>query len=967
MTAFAEIVLRPLVRLLNQWSFLGKFAVIGVLILVPLGIVAASQWSSTTHDIEFNAKELEGTEYIEEVRALAASIQARSVLAVAVRADPLLGDDAEIAAKISRLETEIDTALSKVDQVDARLGAGLRTPARWKEIRSIVVNRERASSKGSAGEEYAAAVAGLNDLIMNYVCNYSNLILDPDLNSYWLMDAACAKLPALGAGIVDVSSTMTGLSSSHREGESHDDREARDSRDVGVAGVVGDGGGKRAVKPGLDGVSLALAARRGAMLSTTEDLNTVNFQTAYSDDQERTGTGKLKSDVDPAMTALAASIKSFADVSARVLSNEPQDARQLMSLGLELTEKTDALFDTLMPHLTRMIEARVDAYRASRTLGLLATLGGAIGMLLMFSAFYSAVRNSVDALAEFTRRMIEGTSERFGVESQDEFSEIAEAFNEINATLQEARFLKSELEGQHQALEAQVVEVLEVVSKVADGELSVRARLQEGATDQVTDAFNKVKRGLHDLVAHLNGFIEEMGNVSRRHDEGDIDAEMPAHRFKGSYQQMAVGVNTMIAGHLAMNRKAMACVAEFGRGNFEAELARFSGKKAFINETIEAVRSNLKRVIADADGLVASAVAGSLTTRADASRHPGDFRKIVEGINNTLDAVTQPMADAASVLNQLAEADLRARVRGQYRGDHAKITDSLNRMAERLHGALGSVAELTNEVSHAAQQIASASQNVAAGASEQAGALEETSASLEQIASMARANTASTLEAKRMADGASKAAEGGAHAIGKMISSIGNIRQGAEDTAVIIRAINEIAFQTNLLALNAAVEAARAGEAGRGFAVVAEEVRNLALRSTEAASRTEKLIGKSVELATEGEQISGELGRAFQEILGAVSGVGAMVTQIATASDEQARGVQHVTAAVVDMEKVVHQSAGSSEQMSSTAEDLASRSRSLASMVAGFKLAPDVGANEGGLLRPPPLLGRAAVRRQAPS
>ena len=949
--ALLDTALNPFVRLLNRWSFLGKFALIGVLLLVPLGVVAVSQWSSTTHDIEFNAKELDGTEYIEAVRALATSIQARSVVAAAVRIEPSLGHDVEINAKISRLDAEIEAGLSSVDLVDDVLGEGLRTPARWKEVRSLVVDRARVGSDAAPGEGYAAAVAGLNDLVMNYICNYSNLILDPDLNSYWLMDAACAKLPALGAGIVDASSSMTSVSSSLRE-------QTRDGTDNAASG-----------NRGLGGAALGLAARRGAILSTTEDLKVVNFQTAYSDDRERTGSGKLQLDVDPAMTALAASMTAFGDTSARLLSNEPQDARQLLALGLDLTEKTDALFDKIMPHLNRMIKARVDGYVASRTIGLLATLGGTLTLLLMFAAFYSAVRTSVDSLGVFTRRMIEGTHERFALESRDEFAEIADSFNEINATLEEARFLKSELEEQNGALEAQVVEVLGVVSRVAEGDLSARARLQEGASDQVTDAFNKVKTGLNDLIAHLTSFIEEMANVSRRHDQGDIDAEMPTQRFTGSYRQMAVGVNTMIAGHLEMNRKAMACVAEFGRGNFEAELERFPGKKVFINETIETVRANLKRVIADAEGLVASAVAGSLSTRADAGRHAGDFRKIVQGINNTLDAVMRPIADAATVLNQLAEADLRARVHGQYQGDHAKIADSLNRMAEQLHDALSNVAELTREVAHAAQQISSASQNVAAGASEQAGALEQTSASLEQIASMTRANTASTLEAKRMADGASKAAESGWQAVGKMIGSMGNIRQSAEDTAVIIRAINEIAFQTNLLALNAAVEAARAGEAGRGFAVVAEEVRGLALRSTEAATRTEALIGKSVELATEGERISNDVGSSFQEILLAVNGVGAVVTQIATASDEQARGVQQVAAAVVEMEKVVQQSAGSSEQMSSTAEDLASRSRSLATMVAGFKLGGHAIGDGAGVgartLNAPPAAGIGSAGRGA--
>src|ERR1017187_1969515 len=102
---------------------------------------------------------------------------------------------------------------------------------------------------------------------------------------------------------------------------------------------------------------------------------------------------------------------------------------------------------------------------------------------------------------------------------------------------------------------------------------------------------------------------------------------------------MAEGVNSMVNGHIAVKKKAMACLAEFGKGNFEAPLEKFPGKKAFINDTIEQVRANLKSLIADTDVLVQASLDGQLSTRADASKHQGDFRKIVQGVNDTLDAV----------------------------------------------------------------------------------------------------------------------------------------------------------------------------------------------------------------------------------------------------------------------------------------------------------------------------------------
>jgi methyl-accepting chemotaxis protein len=92
-----------------------------------------------------------------------------------------------------------------------------------------------------------------------------------------------------------------------------------------------------------------------------------------------------------------------------------------------------------------------------------------------------------------------------------------------------------------------------------------------------------------------------------------------------------------------------------------------------------------------------------------------------------------------------------------------------------------------------------------------------------------------------------------------MSQAIDDIQKSSDETAKIIKVIDEIAFQTNLLALNAAVEAARAGEAGKGFAVVAEEVRNLAMRSADAAKNTADMIEESVKNSRNGVEISSEV------------------------------------------------------------------------------------------------------------
>lgn len=149
---------------------------------------------------------------------------------------------------------------------------------------------------------------------------------------------------------------------------------------------------------------------------------------------------------------------------------------------------------------------------------------------------------------------------------------------------------------------------------------------------------------------------------------------------------------------------------------------------------MERVRAELAALLADADGLVDAAVSGRLETRADASRHEGGFRRIVEGVNATLDAALRPIEEAARALDALARRDLRARVAGDFQGDHARIKEALNATAAALEQSFGEVAAAVAEASQAAAQIASSSQAVAAGASEQAHSLSETSGSLGVLA-----------------------------------------------------------------------------------------------------------------------------------------------------------------------------------------------------------------------------------------
>lgn len=258
------------------------------------------------------------------------------------------------------------------------------------------------------------------------------------------------------------------------------------------------------------------------------------------------------------------------------------------------------------------------------------------------------------------------------------------------------------------------------------------------------------------------------------------------------------------------------------------------------------------------------------------------------------------------------------------------ITKSVTGPIMRIVQTLSAGAEQT---SSAGGQMSSSSQSIAQGASEQAASLEETSSALNEMSSMTKRNAESAANAAKLAEETQRSANRGNEAMGNMMNAIQQIEKSAQETAKIIKVIDEIAFQTNLLALNAAVEAARAGEAGKGFAVVAEEVRNLAMRSAEAAKNTSSMIEESVANARNGVAQANDVAKVLDDITTAANKVNGLIGEINAASQEQARGIEQVSTAVGQMDKVTQTNAASAEEAASASEELASQAIQLTQVV----------------------------------
>jgi methyl-accepting chemotaxis protein len=476
------------------------------------------------------------------------------------------------------------------------------------------------------------------------------------------------------------------------------------------------------------------------------------------------------------------------------------------------------------------------------------------------------------------------------------------------------------------------MKLLDVVTTYAKGDFSKTLQKLPGKQAVANDAVDLLR-------GNLQGVVRELATLTSAAVEGRLSVRADASQYQGDWKALIQGINGTLEAVVTPLQVAAESVDRISKGDIPPLITDeyrgdFNEIKININRCIQAIRA----LIEDSTRLSEGAIQGKLSTRIDANRHLGEFRAIMQGVNATLDAVIHPIDESRTVLEKLAGYDLRERVTSEFNGDHARIKDAVNATAEALHDAMAQVAAGAEQLSQAGARIAASSEQVATATADQARGLEKTAERLQKLQSMTQTNAEGTRTAKIVAQRAQEAADRGKVAMVEMAQAMEEIRVSSASTAQIIKDINEIAFQTNLLALNAAVEAARAGDAGQGFAVVASEVRNLAVRSKEAAKTTEKLIERAVKLADNGEYLSKGVAQNLSQITEAVNEVGKIVDEIATASQKQEKGMSIVGKTVTQLAEMTQSNADSAKESSEAAEELASQTDELSSLVARFEL-----------------------------
>lgn len=444
------------------------------------------------------------------------------------------------------------------------------------------------------------------------------------------------------------------------------------------------------------------------------------------------------------------------------------------------------------------------------------------------------------------------------------------------------------------------------------------------------------------LSRKLTGPLVMMADVATRVADGDLDCRID-YESGDELGTLATGLQSTLDYLAGLGRAADA----LGHGDLAVEIEARSEKDE-VAKSFQSARDTLRNVVGEVQSLIVAAEAGDLAQRVDACSYRGAYRDLVEGLNSMLDSVTRPLQEAVATLEKVEAKDLRVRMSGDYQGQYARMSESLNKAVGNLEGALGQVAASAEQVTAASEEITTGSQSLAESASEQASALEEVTASLQELATTSQETSTKATEARGLASSASDAASEGVASMERMSAAMEAIKSSADHTAKIVKTIDEIAFQTNLLALNAAVEAARAGDAGKGFAVVAEEVRNLAMRSAEAARNTAQMIDESVQKAEDGVTLNREALQKFNAINEGVDGVVEVMNHIAVASNQQSDGINQINTAVEEMSRTTQRTAATTEEAASAARELNGQAASMQSMVRTFDIS-------GSRAAPPPL------------
>ncbi len=521
-----------------------------------------------------------------------------------------------------------------------------------------------------------------------------------------------------------------------------------------------------------------------------------------------------------------------------------------------------------------------------------------------------------------------------------------------------------------------LAEVEKAADALARGDLSFRP------TYESKDELGTLATAVNRVIDEIKNVLSEVMKLTNAAQSGALNVRGDASKSQGQYRELILGVNNATDSIIRPLNVATKNMDMIARGEMPPRITEeyrgdFNLIKTSVNACIEAINS----LIADTRKLSDSAIRGRLEERADVSKHHGDFAKVIQGVNDTLDAVVAPINEAIAVMGKVADGNLSVSMRGQYQGDMAQlqnsvnktiadlssyidnisatlgeiadgnlnttlngeflgdfltIKDAINRIIESLNDVIGTISLAAEQVQSGASQVATGSQLLADGSVAQANSVQELTDASADILEQTRHNANNAERASHMSQATRTDASGGKVIMEEMLDSMRAISESSESIGKIIGVIESIAFQTNILAINAAIEAARAGENGKGFTVVAEEVRTLSKRSSDATKNIRSLISDTLEKVAAGSSTANQTAEVLNRILDDIQSVSSLIDEIAQASVSQSNAISQMSDGIEKVSRVVQSNSATAEQSAAASQELSAQATVLQENVSRF-------------------------------
>jgi len=852
---------------LGRWPLRRLGVLVGVLLLAAVAVPMGLLLKEIGAGIEFAEQERQGVVYIRALSALLDDLPRHRVLVAAA-----LGGDVSAKAKAAEVEARIEADLAVVDALAARWG-GTQWAAfrgRWQALRQAWP-----MSKGVDGPESHNVL--LNSLLglITQVSDASNLTLDPELATYYLMDGWVFKNPQslYHLGLVRGLATAAAL----RQGIS----EADHTRLALLAESVR--ATQAANRAGLAKVFGELPGLRASLSPLFE--NSERRQQAFLELLDR--------------GIAQAGPVGLAPEEVSAAGGAAIEAGLRLHAGLG-----DALDGALAGRIDRLAFKRAAMLAASLALALLAA---GVQRYMM-----RRVLVPLGQASEGFMRIAQGDfTQGIEVAHNDECGEVLNALRCVQTKLgydvAELRRLASEGHRIRAALDNASTGMM-----VSDQDFDI-VYLNPAARNLFKAAEADLRKVMPEFDAErLLGTGIDLFDRSPAHSRYLLEQLMTTHRFETEVAgRCFVGVVNPVFDH---DGQRIGNVVEWADRTAEVAIERQ------VNQLLEEFRS------------------GDLARRIEAGEGIGFLKTLCDGLNQVAGDTEALFKDFGWVIRGMAEGDLtRQTGYDAYMGVYGEFRANLARTQDRLGEVFGQIRRSAEFIHNASQEIASGNNDLSQRAEQQASSLQQTSASMDELTGTVRENAGYALRANEAAAQVRLLAERGGEVVRQAVAAMAEINESSAKIARIIGTIDMLASQTNLLALNAAVEAARAGEQGKGFAVVAAEVRGLAQRSAQAAKESRELIEGSLDKVRAGVGWVSQSGEMLGEIVAGVRQVGGLVSQISVASAQQAQDIGQVNQAVAQMDEITQQNAALAEETSAASLSMCGQAEEMVRLVGFFK------------------------------